>query len=118
MGKVLDKVLSKGKPLHLNNTAHWGVAAYFIEEQFQDKEIGLEEIYDQFYVWIKFGFSPDEFRALERFQMKNGNLDTSDILWKIWSYLDAVLSFIIEKEMLDRIAQKERTVDSNRKGIL
>ncbi|MGW8122646.1 hypothetical protein ACV07N_08285 [Roseivirga echinicomitans] len=119
MAKALDKILTKEIPHHLRNTDLWGVPAYWIEKQLKPEE-SLEKILEKFYVWIKFGFTEEEGRSLIKFSMDNPNLDTSQILWGIWSYLDSVLSKMDYKELLtENIFKKDYSdVSGNRKEIL
>jgi hypothetical protein len=118
MANQLDKIITRGIPHHLLITSDWGVPAYWLEKQF-NKEVTIEEILEQFYVWLRYGFTEEESNSLKDFTIENPNLDTSQIRWGIWSYLDSVFSKTEYRELVNEIIKKDYSnVDSDRKGIL
>jgi hypothetical protein len=118
MNNALDKIVTRGKPHHLLITSEWGVPAYWLEKQF-NKEETLEELLEKFYIWLRYGFTAGESNSLKEFSIENPNLDTSQMRWGIWTYLDSVFSKTDYRELVNEIIKKDYSnVDSDRKGIL
>lgn len=116
--KALDKILTNDIPHHLTNTSVWGVPAYWMETQFKGDE-DLEVVLEQFYVWIKFGFTAEEIASIDAFARSNPKMDTSDIMWGTWSYLSSALSIKVHRKLvLEIIERTDKKANSNRTPIL
>jgi hypothetical protein len=102
MAKALDKILIGNEPFHLKNTSLWGVPCYWIERQFNGGE-SLEEIIEQFIVWLRHGLSLEDVESIDKFKSDYPNLNFENFRWGIWSYCYSVFTDPNFREIVDRI---------------
>jgi predicted transcriptional regulator len=94
------------------------VPAYWIETQFNSADNELQ-ILEKLYTWGRHGLNKQESESLKAFIESNPKMDTNQIDFRIWSYVDAVCTDhnkLLEESGI--VKKVNSNVDSDRKRLL